>query len=105
MTGNGNNVVLPLTAEPRDIVRALRGPDPRNGVHAATRSLVVGANGQLTAREQDVLEQLATGASNRDIGERLALTEDTVKTHLRRIYRKLGVHSRGEAITTYLEAS
>jgi DNA-binding NarL/FixJ family response regulator len=102
--GTGDNVVLPLTAQPREILRALRRHDMRDG-GAATRALLVGAGGELTAREQDVLDQLAAGGRNREIGERLGLSEETVKTHLRRIYRKLGVHSRGEAITTYLEVS
>ncbi len=105
MQGSGDNVVLPLTAQPREIIRALRGPDLRNGTTVATRPSVVGAGGQLTAREQDVLDQLASGARNREIAARLMLSEDTVKSHLSRIYRKLGVHSRGEAITTYLEVS
>ena len=105
MQGSGENVVLPLTAQPREIIRALRKPDLGNRAGVGTRALLIGAGGELTAREQDVLDQLASGARNREIADRLMLSEDTVKTHLSRIYKKLGVHSRGEAITTYLEVS
>jgi DNA-binding CsgD family transcriptional regulator len=48
----------------------------------------------LTAREADVAELVARGASNADIARSLQVTEATVKTHLARIYPKLGVRSR-----------
>jgi two-component system, NarL family, response regulator len=51
----------------------------------------------LTAREVNVLELVAKGMSNREIGAALFLSEDTIKTHLRRIYAKLGVGDRTEA--------
>jgi DNA-binding NarL/FixJ family response regulator len=105
MHSDGCNVVLPLTAQPHEIIRALRRPATNGASPAALRPLLSGIGGQLTTREQDVLDQLAAGGRNRDIAGRLVLSEETVKTHLRRIYRKLGVRSRAEAITTYLEAS
>jgi ATP/maltotriose-dependent transcriptional regulator MalT len=52
----------------------------------------------LTTREQDVLELLAAGLSNAEIAERLIVTVGTVKTHVKSIYGKLGVHSRTQAI-------
>ena len=58
--------------------------------------------GSLTAREREVLNLLARGRSNRDIGEELFITNKTVKNHLSRIYEKLGVHSRAEAIALWL---
>jgi DNA-binding NarL/FixJ family response regulator len=57
---------------------------------------------QLTAREQEVLEQVVSGAGNRDIAERLAIREATVKEHLSHIYAKLGVTSRTQAISEAL---
>lgn len=97
--------ILSLTASAEEILGAIR--DPVDPVPAAIsrRSLVAGVGGQLTSREQEVLDQLALGCSNGQIAARMLLCEDTVKSHLTRVYRKLGVRSRGEAITTYLEAA
>jgi len=52
----------------------------------------------LTAREVDVLAQVARGNRNRDIGMQLSISEDTVKVHLKRIREKLGAKDRSEAI-------
>ncbi len=52
----------------------------------------------LSQRELEILHLIAQGLSNREIGERLFLALDTVKGHNRRIYDKLQVHSRTEAI-------
>jgi DNA-binding NarL/FixJ family response regulator len=51
----------------------------------------------LTARELEILQLVAKGQSNRQIGELLWVTEQTVKFHLSNIYRKLGVSNRTEA--------
>jgi two-component system NarL family response regulator len=53
---------------------------------------------ELSAREIAVLEMVAKGLSNREIGTALTLAEDTVKTHLKRIFVKLGVSDRTEAV-------
>ncbi len=58
--------------------------------------------GSLTSREREVLNLLARGLSNRDIAEELVITNKTVKNHLSRIYEKIGVHSRAEAIALWL---
>jgi DNA-binding NarL/FixJ family response regulator len=52
----------------------------------------------LTLRENDVLQLLAHGMSNREIAKALTVTVNTVKTHLTGIYSKLDVHSRMEAV-------
>lgn len=52
----------------------------------------------LTPREQDVLKMLVSGASNSVIAERLFLTEGTVRTYLTKIYSKLNVQSRTQAV-------
>jgi NarL family two-component system response regulator LiaR len=52
----------------------------------------------LTDREWEVLDLIAGGASNEDISRVLVLCRETVRTHLKNLYRKLGVRSRAEAI-------
>jgi DNA-binding NarL/FixJ family response regulator len=51
----------------------------------------------LSEREAAVLEAVARGLSNREIGRQLWISEQTVKFHLRNVYRKLGISSRTEA--------
>ncbi|MGI5380406.1 response regulator [Streptomyces sp. CA-251387] len=57
----------------------------------------------LTDRERDILAQLALGIGNRDIARALYISEATVKTHLRRIYDKLGVDTRAGAVAVAKE--
>jgi len=52
----------------------------------------------LTNRERDVLAAIATGKTNREIGDQLHLSPHTVKEHASSIYRKLGVRNRAEAV-------
>ena len=52
----------------------------------------------LTAREADVLELLRLGRSNAEIAAELHVSVETVRTHVRRIYRKLGVRTRRELL-------
>jgi DNA-binding NarL/FixJ family response regulator len=54
----------------------------------------------LTDRELEVLNMLARGESNKEIGANLFISEFTVKGHLRSIFSKLNVSSRTEAVTT-----
>ena len=58
---------------------------------------------QLSAREVEILELLATGLSNRALARALFISEATVKTHLVHIYAKLGVENRTAAITTAVQ--
>jgi len=57
-----------------------------------------GAHLGLTQRESEVLELLVQGQSNRAIAGRLVLGEETIKTHVRGVYRKLGVGDRSQAV-------
>ena len=52
-----------------------------------------------------MLNLLARGNTNREIAEQLFITNKTVKNHLSRIYEKIGVHSRSEAIALWLGVS
>jgi DNA-binding NarL/FixJ family response regulator len=51
----------------------------------------------LTARERDVLRQVALGKSNKDIASALGVSDETVKTHLRHLFAKLGAENRAQA--------
>ncbi|WP_280230103.1 response regulator transcription factor [Nocardia cyriacigeorgica] len=57
----------------------------------------------LTTRETDILAQLAHGLGNREIAKALHISEATVKTHLGRIYAKLGVDTRAAAVAVAKE--
>jgi DNA-binding NarL/FixJ family response regulator len=61
-----------------------------------------GAHLGLTQRESEVLSLLVAGLSNRAIAAKLVVSEETVKTHSRGIYRKLGVSDRAAAVTAAL---
>lgn len=61
------------------------------------------AEENLSAREIEVLQLVAKGASNKEIGKTLHISIATVKTHLIHIYNKLGVDDRTSAVTTALE--
>ncbi|WP_372594854.1 DNA-binding response regulator [Actinotalea sp.] len=56
------------------------------------------AAGELTRRELEVLSGMSHGRSNAQIGAELFLSEDTVKTHARRLFRKLGAADRAQAV-------
>lgn len=56
------------------------------------------SNVELTEREAEVFELMATGATNQDIADRLVITEGTVKSHVKHILRKYGAINRAQAI-------
>jgi DNA-binding NarL/FixJ family response regulator len=91
-----------------ELVRAIRAAAAGQSVFAApVASRVVGrmrAPGEeaLTTREIEILEQVARGRSNREIGAALFISEATVKTHLLHIFAKLAVQDRTEAVTVAL---
>jgi DNA-binding NarL/FixJ family response regulator len=86
----------------------VEGRDVLNAIHLASRGLHVlpysrpantGAGllpDVLTPREADVLDQLQLGRSNGEIAVALCVSIETVRTHARSVFRKLGVHSRRE---------
>ena len=102
MIGFGATACLAKSTEARDVLHA---------IHLASRGLHVLPGGDadaalepagrmgpipLTSREADVLELLQTGSSNAEIAAALHVGVETVRTHARHIYRKLGVSTRRE---------
>ena len=59
-----------------------------------------GAGVNLTEREMQVLRGMSQGKSNGQIGRELYLSEDTIKTHARRLFRNLGVNDRAQAVAS-----
>lgn len=57
----------------------------------------------LTARERTVLRLVADGLANKQIGARLGISEETVKTHLKDVFARLGVVNRAEAVTKAIQ--
>ena len=91
-----------------DLIEAVRGVARGETVLAPSvaRRLVAQvrqADQRLTPRELEVLAGVARGGSNARIGAELFITEATVKTHLLRIFAKLGVDDRTRAVTVALE--
>lgn len=81
-----------------DCIRRVHRGDTCVPVHLATK-LARRVSGQtLSEREINVLKLLAQGKSNKEIGSALFISEGTVKSHLKRIFDKLGVISRTEAV-------
>ena len=94
--------VLYKDVEPRDLASAIRSvhaghvllqPD----VAAALMAPDPAAASPLTAREREVLAEIAQGRSNREIARALSLAEKTVKTHVSNVLMKLGVADRTQA--------
>ena len=99
-----------LKDAPRDeLFRAIRAVAKGDSVLAppvASRLMMrmrAPAEEQLSAREIEVLQLVARGASNKEVGKTLNISTATVKTHLIHIYGKLGVDDRTAAVTTALE--
>lgn len=75
--------------------RVVRQLQPETACHASIR---------LTAREQDVLELLCSGASYREMARTLGIAEGTVQTHVKHVYDKLGAGNKAEAVRIALDS-
>jgi DNA-binding NarL/FixJ family response regulator len=98
----GATACLAKDVEARDVLNAIHLAS--RGLHVLPRSrggsATAGAGGPLpdvlTPREADVREGLQLGRSNGEIAASLCVSVETVRTHARSVFRKLGVHSRRE---------
>jgi DNA-binding NarL/FixJ family response regulator len=103
MLSFGATACLSKETEARDIINAIHLAS--RGMHVLPRSAAAGGGVEslnidgsdlLTPREAEVLELLQNGATNAQIAHRLSIGVETVRTHARNIYRKLGIASRRE---------
>jgi DNA-binding NarL/FixJ family response regulator len=103
MLSFGATACLSKETQARDIISAIhlasRGMHvlPKSAAAAGgVESLAIEGSDLLTPREAEVLELLQDGATNAQIAHRLSIGIETVRTHARNIYRKLGIASRRE---------
>ena len=104
---------VPKTPSPSEIVHALHQvdqdwvvPSPAMAPRFMADSIQPSGKGagvteidtQLTAREQDMLKLVASGMSNAEIGGNINVSENTVKTHVKKVLGKLHMKNRGEAV-------
>jgi two-component system, NarL family, response regulator LiaR len=78
---------------PKEIVREVRVPETPFALNEAKLKELA-----ITPREHEILTLIAEGLSNREIGERLFVAENTVKTHSSRLFEKMGVNRRVQAV-------
>ncbi|GAA2465703.1 response regulator transcription factor [Streptomyces lavendulocolor] len=104
--GAGATGYLLKAERPEELFAAIRAAaQGRTTLSApvARRAASAPAAPALTDRERDILGQLARGLGNREIARALFISEATVKTHLGRIYTKLGVDTRAGAVAVAKE--
>jgi DNA-binding NarL/FixJ family response regulator len=98
MLAFGATACLAKSTEARDVLHAIHLAS--RGLHVLPPASIDGADGPapdlLTPREAEVLELLQSGRSNAEIAHTLQVSIETVRSHARRIYRKLGVRTRRE---------
>jgi DNA-binding NarL/FixJ family response regulator len=87
----GGSPVSPVVA--RSVLRAIR-----NRMNTTPTRQVNPDDNPLSVRETEILQLLAKGMSFNEIGQILGISPHTVTAHIKKIYRKLAVHSRGEAV-------
>ena len=81
-----------------ELVAALASTTMGDVFPAQRQTAEPGTGVNLTEREMQVLRGMSQGQSNGEIGRELFLSEDTVKTHARRLFRKLGARDRAQAV-------
>lgn len=85
-----------------ETIRAVNRGQKRVPAEVASEMAEYSADDSLTPREIQVLELVAAGNSNKIVADRLEISEDTVKSHMRSILNKLGANDRTHAVTIAL---
>jgi DNA-binding NarL/FixJ family response regulator len=85
-----------------DLLRAVQGAVSGRSYVDAALAHTAGVGVGLTQRELDVLALLAEGLQHEDIGRRLGISSETVRTHLRKACDRLGAATRTQAVATAL---
>ena len=94
----GAQATLLKTVERDDLLACLRSTVAGRGTFDPGHPRRPPDEQPLATREREVLEALAAGLTNREIAQRLAIGEESVKTYVERLYAKLGVQRRSEAV-------
>jgi DNA-binding NarL/FixJ family response regulator len=97
----GARAYLLKSLPPKELLEAIRQVHTgkkRIPAHIAAQLAEHMSEEGLTARETEVLSKVAEGNRNRDIGDRLFISEDTVKVHIKHIMEKLGASDRTQAV-------
>jgi len=92
-----------LRKELLETIRAVHAGQKRISSELAVEIAEHAADDALTPRELDVLRLVAGGNANKEVGARLSLTEETVKSHIRSILAKLGANDRTHAVAIGLK--
>ena len=93
-----SNVIMRTSQDASLTVRLEGEQIDEEGIAAFRAQAVATQHPQLTERETEILKCILLGLTAPTIAERLSISENTAKTHMRRIYRKLEVHSRQELL-------
>jgi DNA-binding NarL/FixJ family response regulator len=97
--GAGGVLVSPEVAN--RMARWEAGPGPRAGEHPVDRQQLRTILDSFSPREREVIEHIAMAYSNREIAERMFISEQTVKNYISRIYARLGVSRRSQLVKLY----
>lgn len=92
---NGGASITPNLA--RRLMKRLDGAS-RTGAAPAHASRTTGTGEKLSDREREILRLVATGYTSCEIGKRLGISDQTVNTHIKNMYRKLQVRTRAQAV-------
>lgn len=102
----GASGYLPKSSEPQELLDAIRViHNGRRYFPTAIKAALASraARSELSDREREVLEAIVRGRSNKEIAAALGISENTVKVHTTRVFEKLGVADRLEAVTVAIQ--